>query len=1111
MKQVDFKQKRCGKAISKMILLLAIVTGFSYGIRAQVTIGAGEAPQEYSVLEISTVSTKGGVRLPQLTTAERDAVYNGGRMQSGVAKGEGLAIFNLTTKCYEYWNDSRWVSLCEGDSHMIISPEPCKDIQADGRGCDGEFRVTDPECENGPFSFVIIAGGEYAFLMNADGANGTFNVLFMANNSVRTRSVVVRVTSSCTGLYKDFLFSQLGESCNAALGEAPDITSVPAGKNISICAGGAAYLSVPSSTANPGQLVWTRNNIEIARGVSRITVTQAGIYDVWTGIIGCGQKTGNAVAVTRDGTGSPAPVQLIVTGNNGVACGVGGTVPLVTSPPASGTVIWFHDGVLASETGTQIDAGKGEWFAVVKDSSCYSAPSQVVTVIENANPSVIPAPVMKINGLLNGWKLCSGGSLFLEVGNDMEPGVTYTWYADNTQIGSGSGVYYPVPAASQVVIRLRAVGIGCAREALTVETVSVGRAPDAPFISCNTPGNALCGGQATLSATGGDSYLWFKDGTEIAGQTGSSLAITQTGSYTAAAVSPDGCRSIQSGAIVVTASDFATLGWVNHPAAAIAGQTKTYSVSLDFPQDASYTWGITGGTITNGQGTSSITVNFPSVTTAMVTCTAANACGTALASPLEQAVVVTEGCNDAHITGTGSLTPNITAGNAVALSVTATGTGLAYQWYSGTVGSGSPIAGATSAGYEYTGTTVGTYSFYCIVAPSGGCAPATSQQFTVTVKADPGLIPLGTGIFTGKTCFDIAYSNDNINSCAQLTSRAGHRTDFSLTAAQDPAAGTAIPVYTGTQVYTFTPSGTVSNLRFEYRDASGKVIESLTPEGDYTGSINPGTACKVAVKYKPSLNTDLRGLTRFNALTAQLYAVYYNNAPGGAGTDAAVKLNLTLGDCACCGAATTTGSWLTFMCHNLGADESLDPYTYVSNGDRFGNDIKGDLYQWGRPKDGHQLRASYATVTLATNTIPGHSNFIINDSAPYDWHSGSGGTSRWGDGTTNENMDKAVNDPCPAGWKVPSQKQWASIYANAVTPNTWTWTGNGYKIGDALYLPAAGSRNVIDGSVILVGSSGVYWTSNSSSPSVLSFNSSSVFPANNYPKANGFSVRCVAE
>gem|GEM_PF-1354707 len=63
-----------------------------------------------------------------------------------------------------------------------------------------------------------------------------------------------------------------------------------------------------------------------------------------------------------------------------------------------------------------------------------------------------------------------------------------------------------------------------------------------------------------------------------------------------------------------------------------------------------------------------------------------------------------------------------------------------------------------------------------------------------------------------------------------------------------------------------------------------------------------------------------------------------------------------------------------------------------------------------------------------------------------------------------------------------------------------------------LFLPAAGNRNNA-GTLNNAGTNGYYWSStvNGTNAYNLNFNSTTVNPANNNNRANGFSVRCVAE
>jgi len=210
-------------------------------------------------------------------------------------------------------------------------------------------------------------------------------------------------------------------------------------------------------------------------------------------------------------------------------------------------------------------------------------------------------------------------------------------------------------------------------------------------------------------------------------------------------------------------------------------------------------------------------------------------------------------------------------------------------------------------------------------------------------------------------------------------------------------------------------------------------------------------------------------------------------------------------------AHTTT---LTFQAYNLGANTNLDPNTYVSNGDAVDNDIKGYLYQWGRPSDGHQLRSSTPVLGTSSSDTPGNANFYVIVTGNVDWRSPQN-DALWG-------AAKTANDPCPAGYRVPTQAEWGSIFSGGTTSgapgtatnNTWTWTGNGYQINNALYLPAAGYRNVsMTNAFTSTGIAGFYWSSTvyGTSADYLYFNSSGVAVGSVGYRACGLSVRCVKQ
>lgn len=115
-----------------LITLFFVNTSFSFFF-AQVTIGSNKAPESYSILELVTVGTEGGLRLPQLTTSQRNALgLHTLSDQDKKKNARGLAIFNTETKCFEFWNSEEWISLCSGQEPGLVNFSNCDLIKVVG-------------------------------------------------------------------------------------------------------------------------------------------------------------------------------------------------------------------------------------------------------------------------------------------------------------------------------------------------------------------------------------------------------------------------------------------------------------------------------------------------------------------------------------------------------------------------------------------------------------------------------------------------------------------------------------------------------------------------------------------------------------------------------------------------------------------------------------------------------------------------------------------------------------------------------------------------------------------------------------------------------------------
>ena len=191
----------------------------------------------------------------------------------------------------------------------------------------------------------------------------------------------------------------------------------------------------------------------------------------------------------------------------------------------------------------------------------------------------------------------------------------------------------------------------------------------------------------------------------------------------------------------------------------------------------------------------------------------------------------------------------------------------------------------------------------------------------------------------------------------------------------------------------------------------------------------------------------------------------------------------------------------TWMDRNLGARRVATAINDVLS--------YGNHYQWGRPADGHEISVwngatptsgrGFADATaleaLATSDTPGHPNFITTNVTPSDWRSDNN-NNRWA--TANQG-------PCPVGYHVPTDAQWA-------TADTFgAWNNNTDTYNSALKLPSAGVRFRINGLLIYQGAHGYYWSSTVSGAYARRLYFSTAVSSNNTNRAYGFTVRCLKD
>jgi len=131
----------------------------------------------------------------------------------------------------------------------------------------------------------------------------------------------------------------------------------------------------------------------------------------------------------------------------------------------------------------------------------------------------------------------------------------------------------------------------------------------------------------------------------------------------------------------------------------------------------------------------------------------------------------------------------------------------------------------------------------------------------------------------------------------------------------------------------------------------------------------------------------------------------------------------------------------------------------------------GDLFQWGRWDDGHQLRTS---TWSATAPSPNNPSAIASGSASFyrTWWSGGTTADSWTNTTPDATHGK---DPCAAigsGWHMPASTEWASVFTSEAINGLPAALSSNLKMAASGFRDGGSSGSVSNND----GSRADYWT-----------------------------------
>jgi hypothetical protein len=363
-----------------------------------------------------------------------------------------------------------------------------------------------------------------------------------------------------------------------------------------------------SSSSVTGNQWYLNGNAISGANTQQYIASAAGSYTVDVTASGCASAQSAAVVVAVN----PAPATPSITPGGPTTFCAGGSVTL-TSSSATGNQWYLNGNAISGATSQQyIASAAGSYTVGVTASGCSSAQSAAVVVAFTA-PSA--TPTVTAGGSTT---FCAGGSVTLTASSAN----TYFWYRNGSPLSGATGQQYvaTVSGSYAVVVNTN----GCWSALSDPISVTATPLPATPTITPSGPTTFCAPGSVTLTSSSSSGNQWYLNGSPISGATGQTLLVTASGSYTNT-VTGSGCSSRISAGTTVTVNPKPN-ATITAPSTMFAGAGAIASVDQECT-GATFTWSITGGTITSGTGTRSITFTAGGAGTLTIFITVTNAYG----------------------------------------------------------------------------------------------------------------------------------------------------------------------------------------------------------------------------------------------------------------------------------------------------------------------------------------------------------------------------------------------------------------------------------------------------------------------------------------------------
>jgi uncharacterized repeat protein (TIGR01451 family) len=562
---------------------------------------------------------------------------------------------------------------------------------------------------SGPTTFCT--GGNVTLTANPSGGSGSFTGFqWLLNGSPIGGATASTFSATAGGNYSVTVTESNG--CTGTSAQTTVTATAPPPATISapssVCANSVVSASIAGGGLAGATYTWTVGNatLQTGQGTASITFNVTNATPVSLSVV----ATLNSCSANGSASIAVGPFVPTITSSGPTSFCAGGSVTLTASSGAS--FQWLLNGSPIGGATSQsfVASIAGNYSVTVSTGTGCTGTSATTSVTQTTAPS----PVITPSGPAT---FCSGGNVTLTA----SAAATFQWLRNGVAINGATSQTFGAAVSGSYTVTVTNGG-GCTG---TSPAVNVTVNPT-PAVTITGPGSICAGGSATLDAGAGfASYAWST------GATTQTITVSPASTTTySVTVTSSGCTASTSKSVTVT--NGASTTSVLAPSSVASGSTGNIASVPAGPPGSTYTWTLTGATITSGDGTPSITwtagnssfaVISVTVTTgscsasgsATVTITAPPSCNTTAPTAIAPAAGATNVANP--VTFTWSAAPNATS----------------YDLWIASSGNAAAIATTTQTASAMINLPSGPSTWYVAAHFNGDCPTLTSAPRDLTV------------------------------------------------------------------------------------------------------------------------------------------------------------------------------------------------------------------------------------------------------------------------------------------------------------------------------------------------------------------------------------------